>query len=114
MKGKSSESDASKTNRNGDAFTNSNATGWFRSIPRRISKFISKQNNRNQSSSARLTDGVLNDILTEINVNIPHIDIDNDTNLYSMANYLAMSDESTTMSMNEEVAMIRACSQMAR
>lgn len=106
MKGKVVESN-SDMNRSGD-----NNFGWFRSIPRRISKFIAKQNGRyfNQTNRPPETfNNILNDNSLQLVINISKdsdIDYGHDSpHLYSMADYLGM---------NEEVAMIRAVSQMSR
>lgn len=106
MKGKLAESN-SDTNRSGE-----NNFGWFRSIPRRISKFIAKQNGRYFNQTNRPPEAfnnILNDNSLQLVINISKdsdIDCGNDNpHLYSMADYLGM---------NEEVAMIRAVSQMSR
>lgn len=100
MKGKLAECNPD-TNRSGD-----NNVGWFRSIPRRISKFIAKQNGRYFNQTNRPPDE-FNNLQLVINIsNDSDIDYGNDNpHLYSMADYLGM---------NEEVAMFRAVSQMSR
>lgn len=114
-----SDSEVEKININ-----NSNSLGssgmrstnnWFRSIPRRIRKFISKQNRpSNQRNSHSLNNSNLNgnsntterdaSCTNQIIIGVDADDTD-ESNLYSSVDYLGN---------DEEVAMIRACSQMAR
>lgn len=114
-----------KTNNNngcGNASTNSghsnstNSSSWFRSIPRRIRRFILKQNRQPSQSSGQRNNQTTN--ISDLDINTAASNPDyadqtivgdgeraDETNLYSMVDY---------MGNDEEVAMIRACSQMAK
>lgn len=90
----------------------SNAQGapkkqWFRSIPRRIRKFITKHHHRHGHAA---NDSVANVATTSNAVYANQTFVDDgdgldESQLYSTVDYLDNY---------EEVAMIRACSQMAR
>lgn len=86
--------------------TNNN---WFRLIPRRIRKFISKKNHGSKKHldlpSSELTNSSGKFNTANVNNSNETADGNDDSNLYSMVDYLGS---------DEEVAMIRACSQMAR
>lgn len=106
-------------NNNSDTSSNSinnPSISWFRSIPRRIRRFISKQNRQSnhhqRNSSTSNIDGGMNSgetVITDPLTNgINEIEPSpEDTSLYSMVDYLNNAND-------EEVAMIRACSHMAR
>lgn len=86
--------------RNSSNFSNVNhSTNWFRSIPKRFRRFITKHRYNGHSSTS--TSALATALATNLTI---------DTN----------GDESTLYSAvdqfvnDEEVAMIRACSQMAR
>lgn len=98
---------------NSSSSINNTSISWFRSIPRRIRKFISKQSRQsnhhqynsnndigNNNGEIVFTDPLTNGI-SEIQPSTE------DSSLYSMVDYLNHAND-------EEVAMIRACSQMAR
>lgn len=85
---------------------------WFRSIPRRIRKFIKRHQHRSTVSFAESNDsgGDASVATTSNAVYANHTfvgdgDGTDEATLYSMVDY---------MGNDEEVAMIRACSQMAR
>lgn len=80
---------------------------WFRSIPRRIRKFITKHHHRHGHTA---DDSVANEATTSNAVYANQTFVDDgdgldESQLYSTVDYLDNY---------EEVAMIRACSQMAR
>lgn len=89
--------------------TSNRTNNWFRSIPRRIRKFISKQNHGSKKhlglASSELTNSSGKFDTTTANNSNENADGNDESNLYSMVDYLGS---------DEEVAMIRACSQMAR
>lgn len=83
---------------------------WFRSIPRRIRKFITKHHHRHGHASNAADDSVANVATTSNAVYANQTFVDDgdgvdESQLYSTVDYLDN---------DEEVAMIRACSQMAR
>lgn len=92
-----------RTTVNSSTNTSSN---WFRSIPRRIRKFISKQSRHKRfdqtSNDFNKSNGQTNSIGSHDNA-----DGLDETNLYSIVDQLGNSND-------EEVAMIRATAQMAR
>lgn len=110
------ECDASKLNNESaisnvsNASTSSGNGNWFRSIPRRIRKFITKQSHRQSNqSNKQLNQTSIQTGLNAANGSMQlssgeNADAADDTNLYS----------SLDLNNDEEVAMIRACSQMAR
>lgn len=99
---------ASTTNSNARATHSKN---WFRSIPRRIRKFITKHHHRSANAATIASnDSVSNAATTSDAVYLNQTFVSDgdgadESNLYSMVDY---------MGNDEEVAMIRACSQMAR
>lgn len=125
--GAADNSDTEKTTNsiNANSFSNNQSSGpttstnsgngshtrnWFRSIPRRIRKFITKHQNRPVNASSAANNSVANVATTSdaVYANQTFVgdgDGTDDSNLYSMVDY---------MGNDEEVAMIRACSQMAR
>lgn len=90
---------------NSRATVNSSTNGssnWFRSIPRRIRKFISKQS-RHKHLEQTSNDFNKTNATNSIDRSEDGLD---ETNLYSSVDQLGNG--------NEEVAMIRATAQMAR
>lgn len=83
--------------------TNGTTTNWFRSIPRRIRKFISKQSRHKHSEQ---TSSDKSNVGNSIDTNNANDGID-ETNLYSIVDQMGNGND-------EEVAMIRATAQMAR
>lgn len=103
---------SSKSNKIGsNTAKNANASScnWFKSIPQRIRKFITKNHRYTfKHSSEQLNqsrNGLAKSTTSIETTQIENIDGNDDSNLYSMVEYLGN---------DEEVAMIRACSQMAR
>lgn len=84
---------------------------WFRSIPRRIRKFIARHQHRSTNSATVAANdsaayAVANTDAVYLNQTfVSDGDGADESNLYSIVDY---------MGNDEEVAMIRACSQMAR
>lgn len=102
------------TNQNSGMSTNtSNGThtkNWFRSIQRRIRKFITKHQYRHMNTSAAPSGSTslvttTSDAVFANETFVGDGDGADESNLYSLVDYLGN---------DEEVAMIRACSQMAR
>lgn len=116
------ESDAYKLNNqsyvsNGSASspnTSRNSSGngnWYRWMPRRIRRFIDKQSHRQSNQSNKQSNLQTNKETSEtsteneFSTNLSEGDATDETHLYSTVDY---------SSNDEEVAMIKACSQMAR
>lgn len=85
--------------------TNGSTTNWFRSIPRRIRKFISKQSRHKHLEQAS-NDFTKSNISNSIDTTNTNDGLD-ETNLYSIVDQMGNGND-------EEVAMIRATAQMAR
>lgn len=80
---------------------------WFRSIPRRIRKFITRHHHRHGHASNATDDSspVTSNAVYANQTFVDDSDGVDESQLYSTVDYLDN---------DEEVAMIRACSQMAR
>lgn len=102
-----STSTSNSTNRGINGSNNnsiSNTNEWFRSIPRRFRKFISKHrhfsfsHSQNSSNYGNTTDALVNQSV-----------LDGDSGVDG--NFFSSTDQLVN---DEEVAMIRACSQMTK
>lgn len=105
MKGKLTVADNNyDSNHIGDVCSTGNSKlnmGWFRSIPRRISKFIAKHNHRYTNQTDALCDVINKNEKYKKDI---ENDIDNDDIFYQRSDYY----------LSEELAMIRARKQMKK